>query len=437
MRAMRRRAIVAVVVAGALGAGSAPARAAEHLSQVEFRTSGSIKVVWHGDRARGCAAAGLCGYSGTTVYPARSGQAFVELEPESFLPVFGALESPGQTRVRTERAVPGGGIAVCSQRSRSVEFTLSADRAWRGRDWLTVDTRIFPQPLASGQCAGPRIEDYASSLPSALVRRRAIKKRGTRVSFRGRFPFKSGPLSGHVVSTLGLKSRGVRHIRLIDGVEDEPRRRGGHELRVELRYEVTRVQGEARNDFRAVTAPICRVRDACGTHGSEVYSLAEAGEKLVVFGSARTHSRRRPSLRRAFRKVARDGYLNGFAGIDRDAGLTAHAFVRPGGATCIDRFRPRQPPVLALFGEKGRLVVTLFQDSRSNILRGRCPGPTDRPNPDIARLRVSPGRLLKRALSLQLHRRRSFRTGAYRGTRTARVNVRLRRTRARVRVDPG
>jgi hypothetical protein len=323
---------------------------------------------------------------------------------------------------------------VCSQRKRFTSLTLSGHRAWRGRDWLMIETNVFPQPLGSGQCAGPRLGDIAPSLPSALVRRRAIKKRGTRVSLRGRFAFKSGPLSGHVVSTVRLKSRGVRHIRLIGGEGDEPEG-GGRELQVDLRYRVTRLQGEARNDFRAVDAPICRVRDACGTHGSQVYSLDEADKTLDVFGVVRTHSRRRPSLRRAVRKIARDGYLNGFLGIDRRAGLTTHAFVRPGSATCTDRFRPRQSPLLALVGEEGRLALTLFHSSDATLLRGRCPGPSDTAGIDIARLRLSPGRLLKHAFTAQLRRRRSYRTGAYRGTRSARVEVRLRRTRARVRIS--
>lgn len=437
---MRVRSIVAVLVAGALAGATAPAAgAAPRLTQVQLRTSGSVRVVWHGDRARGCAAAGLCGYRGSIVYPARRGSGFVERidgGPPPFSDLFGFLETPGRTVARTERAVAGGDPAVCSQRSRSKPFTLSSARSWRGRQWLTLGADISPPLLASGQCAGPRLEDFSGRLPSALIRRRALDRRGARVSLAGRFPFTSGPLRGQVISTLRLRSRGVRSVREIHEV-DEGRRDGKHQLYVELRYRVISVEGEFRNDFRAVTAPVCKLRDACGTRGSELYSINGGDRKMEVRGFLRTRSRKRPPLRRALRRILRHGFLNGDVPIDRSSGLTTHAFVRPGAATCTDHFRPRRPPFVVLTGGEGRLGLGAFGGDAS-ILRGRCPGPVD-PGAfggALAASRVPRGRFLKRTFELRLRSRRDFRTGAYRGARTVRLDVRLRRTRARVTVDP-
>ena len=437
---MRVRAMVAAAVAGVFAASAAPAGAADYLTRIELRASGKVKVVWHGDQTHGCAAAGLCGYSGSIVYPFRRGAGFIERAqtgPHSFLDYFGFIESPGRTVARTERAVAGGEPAVCSQRSRQHPFTLSFANAWRGRRWMTLGTSIFPSLLASGQCAGPRLEDFAGQLPSTLVRRHELERRGARVSLAGRFPFRSGPLRGQVISTLRLKSRGIHRSRLLDGETDEDEPRGKHVLYVELRFRATRVAGELRNDFRAVGAPICELRDACGTHGSELYSLDDTGRTVEVSGFAATRSRRRPSLKGALRKVLNDGFLGGGFDVRRASGLTTHAFVRPGAVTCTDRFAPREPPFLDLYGEQGRLALVLFTREAS-ILRGRCPGPADAQSggEEIARLRVSRSQLLKRAVLFQLRSRRDFRTGAYKGTRTARVNVRLRRTRARVLVDP-
>lgn len=439
---MRVRAIVGMLVAGALVAAGPPSAGADELKEIEFSAGGSIKVFWHGDQARGCAAAGLCRYSGSIVYPLRRGQAFLELEPDSYFPVFGFLDARGQTRARTVRTLAGGGTAVCSQHARSTSFTLSADRAWRGRDWLTLDTRIYPAPLASGECAGPRLEDIAPSLPSALVRTRDIEKRGERVSLRGRFAFAAGALTGHVTSTLHLTSRGVRREHLIDdnpgggGSRHRHRHRRRHRLVVKLHYRLVHAQGEARRDFRAVSAPICRLRDACGSHGSEVYSLDDAGKRFDVYGAASVTSRRRPSLRHALRTVVRHGFVDGFLPVPRSAGLSSHAFEAPGGVACLDRFRPREQPSLALFGESGKLRLILFE-SEGSILRGRCPGPTDsQRGSDLGRLRVSPGQLRKKAVTLRLRDRGSFRRGAYSGTTGVRLNVRLRRTGASVKVDP-
>lgn len=433
---MRARAIVAVLGACAIAAAApGAAGAASHLKRVGFRARGSVRVVWHGDRAHGCAAAGMCGYSGSIVYPA-FGHAFIEVENEggSQIGYFGLLESRGRTRIRTERTLPGGGTTVCSQRSHSTAFTLGADRAWRGRQWFSIGTAIFPQPLGSGQCAGPRIQDFEDTLPSSIIRERRIERRGTRVSLRGRFPFRSGPLAGQVISTLRLRSLGVHRERLFDGYAEEPHHLRRHELAVELRYKVVRMQGEVREDFRAVDAPICLVRDACGSHGSAVYSVDSAGRTLGVMGFARTDSARHPSLRHALRTIFRRGQIYAFVSTGHKEGLTSHAWVPAHGPSCIDRFRPRSPPFLGVIGNKHAVSMQLFENEY-DVLRGRCPGPAPSLAGSLARARVKRGQLLTHALTVRLRATRHLRSGAYRGTREGRVNVRLRRTRARVRVD--
>jgi hypothetical protein len=79
--------------------------------------------------------------------------------------------------------------------------------------------------------------------------------------------------------------------------------------------------------------------------------------------------------------------------------------------------------------------VGIYADSA--LLRGRCPGPSDDETgaDRLALAHTSRGALVRRALSVQLRSRRGFMAGAYRGTRTVRVALRLRRKRARVAVD--
>src|SRR4051794_1815341 len=61
---MRGIALGAMVGAAALFA-VAPAHAREVELSGDLFGSGGITISWHGDPARGCAAAGLCGYSGS------------------------------------------------------------------------------------------------------------------------------------------------------------------------------------------------------------------------------------------------------------------------------------------------------------------------------------------------------------------------------------
>src|SRR5688572_29235916 len=62
-----RVAVVAVVAVAIAAAASPPAQAASNL-EVRVRTAGVVAVVWHGDPARGCAAAGMCGVDGSVTY---------------------------------------------------------------------------------------------------------------------------------------------------------------------------------------------------------------------------------------------------------------------------------------------------------------------------------------------------------------------------------
>jgi hypothetical protein len=278
------------------------------------------------------------------------------------------------------------------------------------------------------------VEDIAPALPSALVTPRQLERRGTRIGLAGRFPWRSGPLRGQLISTVRLQTGRVHRRKVHLGHAPSPR---GHELYVELHYRARRLQGEVRNDFRAIDAPICKLRDACGTHGSQVFSIESPNERVDVTGVARVRSRHKPSLRRALRTILRHGNFSSFTSLERDGGLTTHVLVRPGTATCNDRFRPRTGPLIVMFGHRRKLTLDMFS-AESDVLRGRCPGPTEEQGGGgiLARARVPSKALLRRTIGLQLKARRAFAGGAYRGKRSARVNLVLHRTGARVSIDP-
>jgi hypothetical protein len=434
MHPMRVRAIGALLVAGAL-LGAVPASALARDRTIEFRTSGALKVLWHGDPARGCAEAGMCGYSGTIDYPRRP-QAFIEWFGPSgreFDPAgsTGLLDMTGPTRVRVRREVPGGAPATCRASNRFAAFTLDISHAYRDRLWLTLGTRVFPGPTVAGQCAGPLLADIAPALPSAPVRLRHLARRGARVSLAGRFPFHRGPISGEVVSTLRMRSEGARteHENTHFGPEHVDRHR---RLFVDLTFRIESAEGEVRSDFRAIDAPICARKDACGTHGSEVYSFTQGGGTVEVFGAMRTNAKHAPSLRRAIRRIARHAGLEGFAYGGHVSALTTDVLLGPGRPQCTDRRRSGRP-FLDLGGHR-RLTARLSFDAP--LLEGRCPGPTDEQSLGgrLATGHLGLGQLARRSPELALHANRSYKAGAFRGRHAAHVSIRLRRVRARVRV---
>src|SRR6476661_8700899 len=69
---MRRTAVGATLVAAVLATAAPAVARAETLYSGTLDASGAITASWHGDPARGCAAAGLCAYRGSVT--ARPGE---------------------------------------------------------------------------------------------------------------------------------------------------------------------------------------------------------------------------------------------------------------------------------------------------------------------------------------------------------------------------
>src|SRR4029079_10539248 len=75
---MRGMAVGAMLAAAALGV-AAPAMARPRSLSAPLTVTGGVTVSWHGDRARGCAGAGLCDYRGS-VAARPSSDGFLELD---------------------------------------------------------------------------------------------------------------------------------------------------------------------------------------------------------------------------------------------------------------------------------------------------------------------------------------------------------------------
>src|SRR5437870_6510674 len=104
---MRRAGLIAATVLAVAIPAAAGARSAPRFSELDLTASGTIVVTWHGDPARGCAAAGMCGYSGSATLDTTGGDGTLilsgsrRIEDTSF-----DLQSAIVVRVR--RAAAGG-----------------------------------------------------------------------------------------------------------------------------------------------------------------------------------------------------------------------------------------------------------------------------------------------------------------------------------------
>jgi hypothetical protein len=437
---MRARLMAGVLVALALaGAQVQAASAKDRLTTIHMGATGSITVNWHGDPAAGCAAAGMCGYSGTTDYgpAARADIERFQFGGEGFADFDGILEMRDPTTVSVRREIDGSPAAECSDHGLAPGFVLGFRSAYRGRSRVSLSTEAFPQPLGSGQCAGPRRTDVVPSLPTGIFDFDRVRRRGARLSLSGRFPLRAGPLTGEVVSTVVLHTRRTRDRRLGGGGEGTTTRRRA--LMVSLDYDVRSVEGSVAADFRAVASPACDAFDACGASGRDHYLVRAANRKMHVFGLASLGHRKVPKLEDAIARVTKHGFLYAFGNLGGDSGTTTTTLSRPGAADCADTFTPGGP-VLDLDAGHGKIRLRLGRAGGeliggANVLRGRCPGPTQVDmlgRAPLAGTRLSAGSLAARSIRAVLHGDGRFDGPAYTGSRRARVVVRLRRTRASV-----
>src|SRR5438034_38481 len=124
-----RRASIAVLLAAALLVWAPGALAKTHAVSSFGQVSGEIVVSWHGDPARGCAAAGVCDVSGSLVYRPDSVEVRGRLfDTGRFAPVEADLDSQGPSTVRVRRLTSSGGSALCVDTVDTSSFYLAPRR---------------------------------------------------------------------------------------------------------------------------------------------------------------------------------------------------------------------------------------------------------------------------------------------------------------------
>jgi hypothetical protein len=207
---------------------------------------------------------------------------------------------------------------------------------------------------------------------------------------------------------------------------------------VSVDYRVRRVAGAVTADFRSVAPPVCVQLDACGTSGRDRYGLSAAGEHLRVSGLAPLKGRV-PKPAAAVRAIARRGVFYGSTRLGSDRGTTTSTWTRPDDTYCSDAFTPGASS-LELTGSRLGPGLTLGEGVESptpNVLRGRCPGPTQEDilgGSSLAGARLAKQSLGRRHIHRVLRASGAFAAGAYRGKRGARVTVDLVRVHRRVQV---
>jgi hypothetical protein len=260
-------------------------------ADVPVDVAGQLTVTFHGDAATGCAAAGLCGYSGTVVFRPRSGDLGVEtyrrhgrIGHMAFLSLSPGLD--GYTTVsEVERSVAGQPAGLCADAEAPPLGAPSA--TIRGRT-LTISLLGPGGSLLSTRCAGPLDSDLAGAGPKATISLQAALHGRTVVSLQGSNPFASHGFAGTVSSTLVLTlekpSRPASGTHFPPGIKTERMRV------VTERLSVAGLAGQLTGSAQGTADPtVCRLLDSCGMSGTLGLTLPGAGgadAELIATGPA-------------------------------------------------------------------------------------------------------------------------------------------------------
>ncbi len=187
--------------------GGVPGGTVLSSTSIQASATGELVVSFHGDPATGCAAAGLCGYSGTVIV--RPDSADIELikyrrgravtyEASMILDLaFGQ----GSTLARVERAVVGASPGVCADAEQQASTTALTIK----RGLVTLAPLQPGGTLLATRCAGPLDRDLVGAGPSITVPLRSLLRGRMRLQLDGVHTFAAHGFAGTVSSTIALR----------------------------------------------------------------------------------------------------------------------------------------------------------------------------------------------------------------------------------------
>jgi hypothetical protein len=178
-----------------------------------FRVTGariSEVMTFQGDGGPACAAAGVCGYSGTVSYgfDHASGFAVFDVQRKRVIGV-GTLLFAGLTSATVQG--PGGGPPCTDKVLQRFDGFVGDGRS--GRIRLSFHPLGFGTNLLDTYCAGPSDPDIARAhvLPALTLSTRSLRRKSLLLHVSSTRPFHAGPFVGTLAFTAEVRLRRARH----------------------------------------------------------------------------------------------------------------------------------------------------------------------------------------------------------------------------------
>jgi hypothetical protein len=203
---MRCLPVSLLVLAAALSLAPSALAAKTHTTNFAYRVTkaeGTETATFQGDGTPACAAAGLCGYSGTASYTfthARGGFAIVTVVSRGHRHTgFGDFEF-GTDGTTTSNVAEAGVAQPCvdsvNHRNDLLDVAIDGSRVLFGLH--AFDAAVLSSDYLGTHCAGPIEADMATArvLPAVEIPLRAMKRRRIDFELHSNLPFHVGPFTG-------------------------------------------------------------------------------------------------------------------------------------------------------------------------------------------------------------------------------------------------
>jgi hypothetical protein len=438
-----RRASTGLLLAAALLVWAPPAWASRS-AESEGQPSGDITLTWHGDPARGCAAAGVCDVSGSLTYTPDDVFTYGELQADGrFEPDELDLDSGDSSTVRVRTGNSAGESGLCLDLvENSFELALRRGSGGHYRVGLFNDD---VGGFSSGRCAGPLRQELASLFPIGSFDAGGLGRHSAVLDLSQKRPFVAGPFSGELTSTIRARMPRVE-------ADDEsssstipsnllPRKR--RELMLVMEYRLRQGSGSLVSNFAGTAHPFCLPFDACGVRGSINYSASATPDSgsLTIYAHRRVGKHEQVSLRSALRDL-RANRLRLELLLDPGEGTqgrVSSSLSRADGSTCTDPGESASTDI-ALEQRRGgiRFGLDASDDATVDALRTHCQGPDERDirgAEPLAGAIVTYRELLRKRVRVRLTPKASFASVAYAGTLAGSLGIELDRVALQAGVD--
>ena len=388
-------------------------------TDIPVSTTGELVVSFHGDLATGCAASGLCGYSGTVIVRLGSGDLFVAKYRHGRATGYDGFLGLGLGlgQALTVAHVERDGSGFCADVRR-----LDQSLAMNIRPGVATLSLLQPDgDVLATRCAGPLDGDLAGTVPRVTTPVRSLLRGRTRFNLRGKQSFASHGLAGTVTSTivlrLGRPQRQPPSSIFPPGIRTQKVRTVSEQLQA----------GAARGSLAALVggtadATECELLDSCGLAGTLTLapSFDHLSGSLHAVGPAKRPYRdflaalgRGPGNPRGIEVFGEIGWSQGgtVAEALTQAGTCTDSAVLGGGAVIL------QPHGSGLVADYAPITAP----------RTRCPGPIVAPGETLATGALARADLRRRTLKLSLSGGPAFQDDGYHATVSGRFAFSFRR----------